>query len=202
MSYIGSDIRPGNAVIIPIRTGLEKARMRFAIRTVRKTMLLWLALAAASCGTHESPYVAYRAEFDKSMAVDVERHLREVASRWDLVVHEQSKWVTRSDDVFVTFMYWDDRSYERDRWTVIARNHDLGTDDDPDRSLISLAFLDRGDMPVEALDRLNFEIKHALQDQFGLEFCRLNPAKSVCDEEYRKLEEAREARLSAKARRQ
>ena len=200
MSWVGLDIRPGNAAS-PIRTGLEKARMRFAIQTVQTTLLLWLALAAASCGTHESPYVAYRAAFDQSMAADVEQYLREVASRWDLVVHEQSKSVTRSDDVFVTFMYWDDRSYERNRWTVIARNHDFGTDDKPDRSLISLAFFDKGDMPVEALDRLAFEIKHTLEDHFGLEFCRLNPARSVCDEEYRKLEEEREARLRARGRR-
>ncbi len=174
--------------------------MRFAIQTVQKTMWLLLALAAASCGTHESPYVAYRAAFDKSMSADVEQYLREVASRWDLVVHEQSKSVTRSDDVFVTFMYWDERTYERNRWTLIVRNHDFGTDDDPDRSLISLAFFDKRGLPVEALDRLAFEIKHTLQDQFGLEFCRLNPARSVCDEEYRKLEEAREARLRARDR--
>ena len=199
MFWVGLDIRPGNAAR-PIRTGLEKARMRFAIQTVHKTMWLLLALAAASCGTHESPYVAYRAAFDKSMAGDVEQYLREVASRWDLVVHEQSKSVTRSDDVFVTFMYWDDRSYERNRWTLIVRNHDFGTDNEPDRSLISLAFFDKRGMPVEALDRLAFEIKHTLQDRFGLEFCRLNPARSVCDEEYKKLEEAREARLMAEGR--
>lgn len=193
------DIRPGNAAR-PIRMGLEKTGMRFAIQTVQKTMWLWLALAAGSCGTHEPPYVAYRAAFDKSMAGDVEQYLREVASRWDLVVHEQSKSVTRSDDVFVTFMYWDDRSYERNRWTVIARNHDFGTDEDPDKSLISLAFFDGRGMRVEALDRLAFEIKHTLEDRFGLEFCRLNPARSVCDEEYRKLEDAREGRLRARDR--
>ena len=128
----------------------------------------------------------------------VERFWGEVASRWGLVVHEQSKSVTGSADVFVTFMFGDDRAYERSRWTVVAGNHDFGTDDDPDRSTISLAFFDKGDMPVEDLDRLAFEIKHALANQFGLEFCRLNPERSVCDEEYRKLEEAREARLRAK----
>ena len=36
---------------------------------------------------------------------------------------------------------------------------------------------DNGDMPIEALDRLAFEIKHTMQDRFGLEFCRVNPAK-------------------------
>lgn len=192
-------ILPGNAAS-HIRTGLEGQEMRFAIQTARTTLLLWLGFAAASCGTHESPHVAYRAAFDKSMAVDVERYLREVGAQWDLVVHEQSKSVTGSDDVFTTFMYCNDRSFERNRWTVIAGNHDFGTDDDPDRSIISLAFFDKGDMPVEALDRLAFEIKHTLEDQFGLEFCRLNPARSVCDEEYRKLEETREARLGATGR--
>ena len=57
---------------------------------------------------------------------------------------------------------------------------------------------DNGDMPIEALDRLAFEIKHTMQDRFGLEFCRVNPARSVCDREYKQLEEAREARLQAR----
>lgn len=171
--------------------------MRFAIRTVR-TALLCLGLASASCGTNDPPYLAYQAAFDKSMAFDAERDLRQVASRWDLVVHEQSKSVTGGEDVFATFMFLDDRSYERRNWVVFARNHDLGTDDHPKRSLLSLHFYDNGDMPIEALDRLAFEIKHTMEDRFGLEFCRVNPARSVCDEEYRQIEEAREARLRAR----
>ena len=172
--------------------------MRLAIRTVQTTMFFWLGLAATSCGTSEPPYLAYRATFDKSMAVDAERHLREVASRWELVVHEHSKSVTGGVDKFTTFMFHDDRSYERRRWMVVASSYDLGTGDDPGRSRMFLHFYDNGDMPIEALDRLAFEIKHTMQDRFGLEFCRVNPPRSVCDEEYRQLEEAREARLRAK----
>ena len=162
---------------------------------VQTTMVVLLALVATSCGTSEPPYLAYRAEFDKSMASDAERHLREIASRWDLVLHEQSKSVTGSADVFVTFMFYDDRSYRQSRWTVYAGNHDFGTDDDPDRSVIALHFYDKGDLPIDSLDRLAFEIKRTMEDEFGLRFCRLNPARSICDEQYRKLEEAREARL-------
>ena len=175
--------------------------MNYTIQTVRTTLLLWLGLTAASCGSHEPPYLAYRAAFDKSMTPEVEQYLREVAVRWDLVVHEQSKSVTGSVDVFVTFMYGDDRSYERNRWIVVARNHNFTTEDDPDRSLISLAFFDKGDMTIKALDRLAFEIKHTMEGEFGLDFCRLNPARSVCDEEYRKLDEAREAILTDRGRR-
>lgn len=171
--------------------------MRLHTRTFRTTLLLWLGLATTACGSSQPPYLAYRAAFDKSMAVDAERHLREVASRWELVVHEQSKSVT-GVDMFVTFMFYDDRSYERARATVLASTTDLGTDDDPNRSVLSLHVYDNGDMSIEALDRLAFEIKHTMQERFGLEFCRLNPASSVCDEEYRLLEEAREARLRAK----
>ena len=50
-------------------------------------------------------------------------------------------------------------------------------------------------MPTEALDRLASEIKHEMEHEFGLELCLLNPATSVCDEEYRMLEEARETGL-------
>ena len=169
--------------------------MRFAIQPARTALLLWLALASASCGTHEPPHAAYRSSFDKSMSPAVEQYLREVATRWDMVIHEQSKSVTGADDVFVTFMYCNDRSYELDRWTVVAGNHDFGTDEDPGRSLLGLAFFDQGDMPTEALDRLASEIKYAMEDEFGVELCRLNPATSVCDEEYRMMEEAREAGL-------
>ena len=158
-------------------------------------MVVLLSFAGTSCGTSEPPYLAYRAEFDKSMAPDAERHLREIASRWDLVLHEQSKSVTGGADVFVTFMFYDVRSHERSRWTVYAGNHDFGTDDDPDRSVIALHFYDIG-MPLEALDHLAFEIKHTMEYEFGLRFCRLNPATSTCDEQYRKLEQDREARLS------
>ena len=171
---------------------------RLAKRTVRTTLLAWLCVASSSCGTSEPPYLAYRAEFDKSMAAEAERHLREVASRWELVVHEQSKSAISGADVFVTFMFHDDRSYKRRRWFVFARNHDFGTDDDPNRSLLGLHFYDNGDMPIDELDRLAFEIKHTMQDRFGLDFCRVNPVRSLCDEEYRQLEEAREARLMAK----
>ena len=175
--------------------------MRFAIQTIRTTLLLWLGLAASSCGTDESPYVAYQAFLDNSMAADVEQYLREVGARWDLVVHEQSKSVTGGDDVFVTFMFYDDLSYKRWRWTVVAGNHGSGTGNDPNWSLISLAFSDKGDMAIDALDRLAFEIKHTMEDEFGLVFCRLNPARSVCDEEYRKLEDEREAKLRGRGRR-
>ena len=162
------------------------------------TMVVLLSFAGTSCGTSEPPYLAYRAEFNKSMAPDAERHLREIASQWDLVLHEQSKSVTGGADVFVTFMYYDDRSYGRGRATVFARNHDLGTDDDPDRSLVSLHIYDDGHIPLDVLDHLAFEIKHTMEYEFGLRFCRLNPATSICDEQYRKLEEAREARLTAR----
>ena len=173
--------------------------MRLAIRTFRTTVLLfWLGLAAMACNSSQPPYLAYRAAFDKSMAGDAERHLREVASRWDLVVHEKSKSALNGLDVFATFMFYDERSSERRTWVVFVRNHDLGIDDEPDRSLLSLRFYDNGDMPIEALDRLAFEVKHTMQGRFGLEFCRINPVGSVCDEEYRQLEEAREAKLRAK----
>ena len=174
--------------------GLEKARVGFAIQPARTALLLWLGLAATSCGTHESPHVAYRAAFDKSMTPDVEQYLREVATRWDMVIHEQSKSVTGGDDVFTVFMYCNDRSYERNRWTVIVRNHDFGTDEDPGRSILSLTFFDKGDMSTEALDRLASEMKYAMQDEFGLDLCQLDAAKSVCDAS-RMLEEAREDRL-------
>ena len=68
------------------------------------------------------------------MAAEAERHLREVGSRWDLIVHEQRRTVFDSADVFATFMFGDERSYERGRATVFARNHDLCTDDEPNRS--------------------------------------------------------------------
>ena len=152
---------------------------------------------AASCGTSEAPYLAYRATFDKSIAVDAERHLREVASRWELVLHEQSKSVTGGDDKFTTFLFHDDRSYEQRRWTVVASSYDLGTGEVA-QSRMFLHFYDSGDMPIDDLDRLAFEIKHTMQDRFGLEFCRVNPARSVCDAEYRQLEEVREAGLRTK----
>ena len=65
------------------------------------------------------------------MAPDIEQYLREVVRRWGLVIYEQSKSVTGSDDVFVTFVYFDDLSFASDRWTMIVRNYDFGTDDDP-----------------------------------------------------------------------
>ena len=166
-------------------------------RTVQTTLLLWLGLALASCGTSEPPYLAYRAyqtAFDKSTVAEAERHLREVGSRWDLIVHEQRRTVFDSAGVFTTFMFRDKRAYERQRWIVVAGNY-VGTDDDVNRSSLTLHFYDNGDMPVDELDRLAFEIKHTMQDRFGLEFCRVNPARSLCDEEYARLEEAREARL-------
>ena len=170
---------------------------RLAIRAVRTTLLAWLGLAAA-CGTSESPYLAYRAEFDKSIADDAERHLREVASRWELVVYEQRRSAYDSTGVFVTFMFRDDRSCERGRATVLVGNHDFSTDDHPNRSVLGLDFYNNGDMPIDELDRLAFEIKHTMQDRFGLKFCRINSARSLCDEEYARLEEGREARLGAK----
>lgn len=57
----------------------------------RTTLLFGMFSASASCGTSEPLYLAYRAAFHKAVSVDVERHLREVASRWELVVHEHSK---------------------------------------------------------------------------------------------------------------
>ena len=171
--------------------------MRLGIRTFRSTLLFWLTLAA-SCGGSEPPYLAYRTTFDKAMAVDVERHLREVASRWELVVHEHSRSVTGGIDKFNIFMFHDDRSFERRRWTVLASSYDCGSGDVPPRSRMFLHFYDNGDMPIETLDRLAFEIKHTMQGRFGLEFCRINPVGSACDGEYRQIEEAREARLGAK----
>ena len=170
---------------------------RLAMGIVRTTLLASMGVAVASCGTSEPPYLAYRAEFDKSMAAEAERHLREVASRWELIVHEQDRSAFDSAGEFVTFVFYDDRSYKRRRWIVFARNHDLGTDDDPNRSSLALHFYDNGDMPIEGLDRLAFEIKHTMQDRFGMEFCRVNPARSLCDEEYARLEEVREAALTA-----
>ena len=93
-----------------------------------------------------------------------------------------------STGVFVTFMFRDDRSYERGRATVLAGNHDFSTEDDPNRSVLGVGFYDNGDMPIEALDRLAFEIKHTMQDRLRLEFCRVDPARSLCDEEYALLE--------------
>lgn len=168
--------------------------MRLAIWTVRAMLLLWLGLAS-SCGSSEPPYLAYRATFDRSMAVDAERYLREVASRWELVVHEHGKSVTGGVGKFNMFMFHDDRSLAQQRWTVVASSYDLSSGDVPPRSRMFLHFYDNGDMPIEALDRLAFEIKHTMQERFGLQFCRVNPARSVCDQEYRQLEEAREARL-------
>ena len=134
----------------------------------------------------------------RSMAVDAERFLREVASRWELVVHEHAKSVTGGVGELNMSMFHDDRSFARRRWTVVASSYDLGSGDDPSRSRMSLHFYYNGDMPIEALDRLAFEIKHKMHERFRLEFCRLNPARSEFDEEYRRLEEAREARLGAR----
>ena len=168
-----------------------------ATRMVRTMLLAWLGFASLSCGTSEPPYLAYQTEFDKSMAAEAELHLREVASRWELIVHEQDRSAFDGAGVFVMFVFFDDRSYKRRRWIAYAGNYDLGTDDDPNRSSLTLHFYNNGDMPVDALDRLAFEIKHTMQDRLGLEFCRVNPGRSLCDEEYGRLEQAREARLRA-----
>ena len=65
-------------------------------------------------------------------------------------------------------------------------------------SVVTLAAFDHDETPFEDVEDLAREVKRTLERDFGLDFCRANPATSLCDAEHDTLEAWRQAWLAAR----
>lgn len=145
---------------------------------LRRTLAAGLMLILLSCSESIPPYLMYRADFEPSMTVEVEKYVRDTASAWDLIIWESplEAMSARDADSFSIFLYFDEESFRRNR-AVLWINNSLVAES------VSMMFFDLDRMPVADLDALASELKQGMEQRFGLQFCRVDPAISECMEE-------------------
>ena len=121
----------------------------------------------------------YRADFDPSITIEVEKYIRETASTWDLIIweYEPDALSTGDADWFSIFLFSDEESFRRNKPVLWIHNSLVA-------ERVSLMFFDSGRMPAADLDAFARELKQGMERRFGLQFCRVNPAISECDEEH------------------
>lgn len=173
--------------------------------TVRGILAAACAVAlATSCDAPRSvpPYLIYHADdLDASRADEAEVLTRRFANDWNLILAQWSRGELVYADDFSMIFFHDEKDLEEQSWLLWV--HFL-RDRDEDTYHVSLSFEHLSHhgrpvgMPAEDLDRFAWEFKNALEERFGLEFCRMNPPISLCDAEYARLETEREAAMRAR----
>lgn len=170
-------------------------RARDAVATARTLAAVGAVLLAVACDEpwRMPPYLAYTAEgFDPSRVAEADALGRRFAADWELVPHQGIHGMRLQPDTFTMWFFHDRKAleaFEPAVWFTIQIR------DDPPR--VVLVFLDEGEMPSGEFDRLVSEFTNALEERFGLEFCRLNPESFLCDGEYARLEAQRVERIGS-----
>lgn len=177
------------------------ARWRAAAGMLSAASLV--GLLAGACGDpprSAPPYLDYVARgLDESRADEAETLARRFANDWDLILY-QSPTGFGPERGFYLYFFHDEQDLEEHSPLLLLsadRNRDKPT------YLVGLMFFRerRGvpvGMPLGDLDRFAWDLKNALEERFGLAFCRTNPAISLCDSEYEALEAEREAEMRAR----
>ena len=155
------------------------------------------ALLAVSCGDEPpgSTHVLYQASgFDLSRAAEVDALGRHIAEEWDLIAHQGIRGMWAYPDGFFMFFFADQRAREEFEILVLFAISRFG--DGPLDVVVSSHH--RPGVRTADLDGFVWQFTNALEERFGLAFCRANPETVQCDAEYARLGEKWEAAMRAR----
>ena len=182
----GMPIRFVDLLVSELKGGLEdQLNLRFCRIRPR-----WSA-----CEIEGAPRLLYKADFDPSLTAGVRSLMYDTAEARG--VH--MLWIgsldgrqDAADDGAFEVQMDHGRTLKRGKPEVVVSNMAR-------TSVATLAVFDHGETPFEDVDDLAQEVKHALERDFGLEFCRASLAAALCDAEHEALEVGREKWLEVRS---
>ena len=147
------------------------------------------------CDKEGRPRLLYKADFDPSLTEDVRSLMYDEAdARGVHILWIGGHYAERAGEQRGAFEAHMDHGHTSDRG-----NPEVVVSNMARSSVLTLSAFDHGETPFEDVDDLAEEVKRALERDFGLEFCRANPATSMCDTKQDALEVRRQAWLAARA---
>ena len=146
-------------------------------RAICAAFLPALLLSCGDWGQSYKPHLLYDADFSPSRIGEAEALVREIAERRSLYLFEK-------EDVGVHFnpdelrslnmvLFHDEEAFERKRDIMWISSHETGLS-------ISVPGTDFHGRPIDEVDLLAAEVKAGFEDALGLEFCLVDPLKSIC----------------------
>ncbi len=146
------------------------------------------------CEIEGAPRLLYKADFDPSLTAGARSLMYDTAEARGI----HMLWIgsldgerDATDDGAFEVQMDHGRTFKRGKPEVVVSNM-------AKTSVVTLAAFDHDETPFEDVEDLAREVKRALERDVGLDFCRANPATSLCDAEHDALEARRQAWLAAR----